>query len=157
MAQQVIFDSFAGVCKPWSTSHLFSRDGFLGSWLSVQGALCCFSVAGTPVSLHCSGMCSAHSVSGCFPQGLETLCSCASLGLPAPQTKDFSPQKEPSFLKHSSDLCLGWKCPAMVIFIFWITAHETHSVSLGEGGSCFCKPFIITLLRRLLCFPYFPF
>lgn len=43
------------------------------------------------------------------------------------------PPKEPSFLKHSSDLCLGWKCPVMLIFTFWITVHETHSVSLGEG------------------------
>lgn len=43
-------------------------------------------------------------------------------------------RNQPSFLKHSSDLCLGWKCPAVVIFIFWITVHETHSVSLWEGG-----------------------
>lgn len=74
-------------------------------------------------------------------------------------------RNQPSFLKHSSDLCLGWKCPAVVIFIFWITVHKTHSVSLWEGGSCFRKPFhcnssqevgvlsLLSFLRLRLSFP----
>lgn len=57
---------------------LVHKPPFLQGWLSGElaecpVALCCFSVAGTPVSLHCSGMCSTLNVSSCFLQGLETL------------------------------------------------------------------------------------